>query len=194
MLIRRSSDYWIQRLAIPVVVISCAILPPSARAQFLDVDLQEHAESAEISGTPNISVGPFTRPRTRGDPLKPEPQAIFGTTDAAHAVTAARAAYDFAANAKIDAKDDFPTTSLNVTKIQSAATHFALIRNLQNEVSIRVGMNFHIPRSELEITLTNELPDLIMSAQIDASIYDVSARIQPVSLFNFTCVGNGSVP
>lgn len=57
-------------------------------------------------------------------------------------------------------------------------------------------MSFHIPSSEIEITLTNEFPDSRMGAEIEASIFDIqinnNGQNQAVSLFGLHASVTGS--
>ena len=159
-----SAAGWIRLTLLQSVV---WLLPMPAQALFIDDGFE--ASSVLIFGSgpgevqlrdPAFGAGEITASKVQR-----------GAFDAAHAISAARATEtDFAANAKIEARNFFTDPRTGYSKVESVAHYGAAIFNDSLATNFNLGMEFLIPPSFMELTLTNELPNLRMTSSIDALI------------------------
>ncbi len=143
------------------------LLPLPALALSIDDGFESHSLLSAISGPTQVQL---QDPATGTGEITAS-KLQHGAFNTAHAITAARATEsDFAANAKIEARNFFTDPQLRYTKVESVAHYGAAIFNDNPATSFNLGMEFLIPPSFMELTLTNELPNLSMTSSIDALI------------------------
>jgi len=142
-------------------------LPLHAQALVISDDFEAHSSLVALIGPGALQLQDPAAPGTE----LTESKIQHGVFNQAHAITAARATpTDFATNAKIDAREHLTRPLVDYAKVESVAHYGASLFNDRPVANFKLGMEFVIPPSFMELTLSSEFPGLSMSSSIDAFI------------------------